>query len=405
MSHVFISYSHSDTVYAHRLAAELESQGFAIWIDERIETGDRWFRTITKAILACDAFVVVMTPEAEDSEWVEKEVLLAQRERKPIFPLLFQGKEFPLLITVHYEDVTSGDLPPLGFYNKLASVASQAAPSRKDMVHGIDIRRYKPEPEQASRTTKAKPRPVKPPPPKPSFTLPMLEWIDIPSGSVVIENHGTFHVSDFSIAKYPVTVQQYEYFVNDDGYEQRDFWTDAGWAWLQDQDNNLPSYWNAPKWHVAKHPIVGVSWYEVIAYCEWLSAKLVHEITLPTEMQWQRAAQGDDGRKFPWGDELDASRCNSEESGIGATTFVDRYPSGASPYGVYDLAGNVYEWCLNEYRDLDNMQLSGTKDRPFRGGAWGGSLDYVRCVDRDYNNPYFRHDMGGFRLSRVRPPS
>ncbi|MBN1965223.1 MAG: TIR domain-containing protein [Anaerolineae bacterium] len=131
MSHVFVSYSRKDQEYARRVEATLRARGFNVWIDERIDYGDRWFRTIVEAVEACAAFVVIMSPDAEKSEWVEREVLLAQREQKPIFPLLLSGRGFALLITTQFADVTPGageepPLPPDDFYERLAEVAPRA---------------------------------------------------------------------------------------------------------------------------------------------------------------------------------------------------------------------------------------------------------------------------------------
>jgi nucleotide-binding universal stress UspA family protein len=121
--HVFISYARGDQAYARQLAADLRSRGFGAWMDDRIDTGDRWWQTIVQAVRASAAVIVVMTPEAEQSEWVEKEILLAQREKKPVFPLLLRGQAFSLLITVQYAKVTQGQMPPDAFYERLAQVA------------------------------------------------------------------------------------------------------------------------------------------------------------------------------------------------------------------------------------------------------------------------------------------
>jgi nucleotide-binding universal stress UspA family protein len=120
--HVFISYAHEDQTYARKLAADLENHGLGVWIDDRIDFGDRWWQTVVQAVRASAAVIVVMTPEAEESEWVEREILLAQREGKPLFPLLLRGREFPLLITAQYADVTRGQMPPASFYERLARI-------------------------------------------------------------------------------------------------------------------------------------------------------------------------------------------------------------------------------------------------------------------------------------------
>jgi serine/threonine protein kinase len=118
--HVFISYARSDGAYAHRLADRMREAGLDVWIDARIEGGDRWWRTIVEAIDACAAFVVIMTPDSADSRWVEREILLADQRNKPAFPLLLSGDAFPLYINTQYMDVTGARLPPDTFYDRLA---------------------------------------------------------------------------------------------------------------------------------------------------------------------------------------------------------------------------------------------------------------------------------------------
>ncbi|MCB9457515.1 MAG: SUMF1/EgtB/PvdO family nonheme iron enzyme [Anaerolineaceae bacterium] len=126
MPHIFISYSRKNQRYVRGLAEDIRQRGFDVWLDDRIDYGDRWWRTIVKAIEDCAAFVVVMSPDAEKSEWVEREVLLAQREGKPIFPVLLEGKEFALLITTQFVNVTGGKLPADDFYDRIAAVITPA---------------------------------------------------------------------------------------------------------------------------------------------------------------------------------------------------------------------------------------------------------------------------------------
>jgi formylglycine-generating enzyme required for sulfatase activity len=95
---------------------------------------------------------------------------------------------------------------------------------------------------------------------------------------------------------------------------------------------------------LAQHPVVDVSWNEAQALCVWLQQETGQQWRLPTESEWEKAARGTDARVFPWGNDFDPQRCNVKESGNGQTTAGDAYQSGASPYGVLDLAGNVWEW-------------------------------------------------------------
>ena len=126
--HTFISYSRQDQAYARRLADWLRGRGIEPWLDDRIDFGDRWWKTIVKAIKECAAFLVVMTPESDQSEWVEKEVLLALKENKLIIPLLVRGQAFPLLIGTQPVDVTKGQMPPHGLIDRLGRKPSEERP-------------------------------------------------------------------------------------------------------------------------------------------------------------------------------------------------------------------------------------------------------------------------------------
>jgi len=122
-NHVFISYSRKDQDYVHKLEDELRKRGFDSWVDARIGSGERWWRTIVQQIRSCAAFVVVMTPDSEQSDWVEKEVMLALEEGKPVFPLLLRGRRFPILVDRQYVTVSGGRLPPRRFYERLGREA------------------------------------------------------------------------------------------------------------------------------------------------------------------------------------------------------------------------------------------------------------------------------------------
>ncbi|MDY6853135.1 MAG: SUMF1/EgtB/PvdO family nonheme iron enzyme [Thermodesulfobacteriota bacterium] len=163
--------------------------------------------------------------------------------------------------------------------------------------------------------------------------------------------------SPFFIDVYPVTNDQYERFMKEGGYTNDALWSPEGLQWRKKDNITQPKYWDDDKWNKEGHPVVGVSWYEAEAYANWAGKRL------PTEEEWERAARGTDGREYPWGDVFDKERCNSEESGIGRTTRVTRYPNGTSPDGCYDMAGNVWEWTSSYYTEEG-------AGRVFRGGGW-----------------------------------
>lgn len=231
---------------------------------------------------------------------------------------------------------------------------------------------------------------------QPTFTLPDLHWIDIPAGKVTLQENRfdesyikkgqkqTFDVPAFAISKYPVANKQHAEYVKETGKE--------------------PEYWNDSKWNDPMQPVVGVNWHDAIDFCEWLSQKSGDKILLPTEQQWQRAAQGDDNRLYPWGNQRDASRCNNDvdEKGIGKTSPVTAYEGkGDSPYGVVDMTGNVAEWCITNY-DTGSQEIDQSESRRvLRGGSWSGSrLPFFRVFNRYGDIPYRWVNTRGFRLVR-----
>ena len=216
-------------------------------------------------------------------------------------------------------------------------------------------------------------------------------WIDIPG-------------KGYSIAKYPITNAKFAKFVEAGGYQERKWWTDLGWSWHEKNKWTQPRFWTDPKWNGAEHPVVGVSWYESVAFCLWLSDITNENIMLPTEDRWQYAAQGDDGRAYPWGNEWDASRCNNnvDQRGIGKTTPVRHYEGkGDSPFSVVDMAGNVWEWCLTDYDTKANNHNGDTRLRVLHGGAWGvRNSDILRSDCCLSFTPDDWNDDWGFRISR-----
>jgi formylglycine-generating enzyme required for sulfatase activity len=153
-------------------------------------------------------------------------------------------------------------------------------------------------------------------------------------------------------------------------------------------------YWN--------HPRERVSWYQAVAFCRWLSHKLGFEISLPTEQQWERAARGPDGRLYPFGEIFDPARANTYETGIHQTSAVGIFPDGASSEGVQDLCGNVWEWCLNQYRkpEITTVDVSGAR-RVLRGGSWPNIRSFARAAYRTHNAPNSRSGSVGFRVVRL----
>ncbi len=222
-----------------------------------------------------------------------------------------------------------------------------------------------------------------------NFTLPMLEWINIPSGKVTLENNA-YTVKSFSIAKYPVTNAQFQAFIDDGGYLEHRYWNGL---------TKRVTTPGVPGWSDLTHPRETVNWYEAIAFTHWLSEKMSLSVTLPSEVQWQRAALGNkNGIMFPYGNRFDKNKANTKESEINKTTPVDQYPQGVSSLGVMDLSGNVWEWCLSEDRTLQSAKVSIQELPVIRGGSWLSFQSFARATYRRNLNPASRFNDLGFRV-------
>ena len=145
-----------------------------------------------------------------------------------------------------------------------------------------------------------------------------------------------------------------------------------------------PEYWEDEQWNRSDHPVVGVCWYEAEAYAKWAGKRL------PTEEEWEKAARGTGGRSYPWGDAFDQEKCNTSESNVNGTTPVTKYVNGLSPYGCYDMAGNVWEWTASLYKEK-------RADRVIRGGSWLSEPDNARSANRVRYLPTDRLNDVGFR--------
>jgi len=239
------------------------------------------------------------------------------------------------------------------------------------------------------------------------------------------------------IARYPTTVAQMAAFMAAKGYaEDAAWWTEAGRAWrqgrwdsqvqekrLQDwlrrrppEQRGAPMWWDEQKLHPSR-PVVGVSWFEAMAYCCWLHAVLLsatkdllpdrYEVRLPTEAEWERAARGRAGRIYAWGDDpWDEERANIEMK-IGHASPVGMYPRGATAQdmsGLHDLTGNVWEWTLSLYREYPYRDDDGRNDRKaegprvVRGGSWFNSQRGARGASRNRDDPVNFSTLIGFRV-------
>lgn len=200
-------------------------------------------------------------------------------------------------------------------------------------------------------------------------------WVDLPA---------------YEIGKYPVTNEEYYLFIYQSNYK-----LPKGWIGFRYTEGTQ------------RHPVVGVSMHDAVAYCNWLSKATKREYRLPTEAEWEKACRGVDGRIYPWGEDFDPWRCNTLESGLEGTSAVDVYvPAGVSPMGAVDMCGNVWEWTSSPllpypYDPDPPPPARGEQYRyVVRGGAWNYTRKLARCAAREGNIPDYVSPSLGFRIAR-----
>jgi iron(II)-dependent oxidoreductase len=225
-------------------------------------------------------------------------------------------------------------------------------------------------------------------------------------------------VPAFKIARLPVTNGEYAHFVEEGGYERREFWGEEGWEWREKENWTRPLYWRrdgAGGWAERRmfeegavepdHPVTGVSWYESEAYARFAGKRL------PTEAEWEKAASWDGARKrrYAWGDEEPSDAfCNFDMRRWG-TTPAGAFPAGASPCGCLDMSGNVWEWTATPfegfpgfepfpYPEYSEVWFDGDH-RVLKGGSWATRASLLRTSFRNFFRRHFRIAFAGIRLA------
>jgi formylglycine-generating enzyme required for sulfatase activity len=291
--------------------------------------------------------------------------------------------------------------------------------------------------------------------------VPHLAWCKVPAGPFLFgansdeeayDNEKPQHeltLPTFYMAPYPITNAQFTPFIEDGGYQNRQWWTASGWAWRNGAEPDLsliteenlrkayayllaqrpierrgePFFWHDEQLNLPTQPITGVNWYEAMAYCAWLQQQLtVHgqsfaidgvtltmlltsgawQARLPTEAEWEKAAGWDAAtghkRIYAWGDEWDETKANVE-SNIGLPSTVGIFPADRAPCGALDMTGNVWEWTVSQYTDSYRHDARHDPEeetlRVLRGGAWGSDRRLARVSYRSRVRPEnFSDDVG-----------
>ncbi|MCP4363550.1 MAG: SUMF1/EgtB/PvdO family nonheme iron enzyme [Chloroflexi bacterium] len=473
---IFVSHSSKDAEMAQRVAHDLRANGYDIFITpDSIRPGEKWVPAIGRGLDESGVFLVLLTPNAINSKWVNNEANTAialdnENEARLLFlnvqdckppslwrqwqSLSFRDKEYEwnmeaLLSELKRETVSSPQIsrPPAQpetpdpkpekaptdskrqqqeaqvkpLYRQLQqaqangdwlSVLTLAAkidvllPDYRNVaaLQAVALQQLqKPAPQLEPRRSGRKKSPALPKVPGTSGDTFVhektgLEFVRVPAGEFKYGDKGEKRkLPEYWISKTAVTHAVYKRFIDANlNYDVpiRD-----------DDDMDRPYNWNKQKRTFpadkADHPVVFVTWYDAVAFCEWAG------LQLPTEEQWEKAARGTDGRKYPWGNNDPTDKLCNFDDNVGKTTPVGQYlPQGDSPYGCVDMSGNVWEWCLNKYKTPQDTAVDKSDDwRVLRGGSWGGNADFARAASRSLFSPGYRDLDVGFQVVVVRPPS
>ncbi len=408
---VFVSHHHSDEEdrFTARLVTDLERAGADVWVDTKGITSGNFIRKMNEGLAGRHWLLLVMSPAALRSEWVQEEVDAALHQVK--------GKHMLGVIPIVMLPCDEALIPPVWATLHRYDATKRYESARDGLLRAMGLPQLAPEQSQPPNTPPVFFAPASPGP-TPAPWLP--EWLaqrgftarkdgaveyilppicDVPTGSFLMgsDRRKDSHASGdelpqhmvllnvFQIGKHPVTVAEYACFVRA-GHRDRE-----------------PSQWQTQLGRL-HHPVDYVSWDDAIAYAKWLTDCSGQPWRLPSEAEWEKAARGTDGRIYPWDDTFDISCANTKEGKKGNTTPVGSYPSGVSPYGAMDMAGNVWEWTSSIYKPYPYNASDGreraepTKNHVLRGGEWNSSAQRARVACRDHRRS-LNPDFGGFRLA------
>jgi formylglycine-generating enzyme required for sulfatase activity len=245
------------------------------------------------------------------------------------------------------------------------------------------------------------PTPLPPPPTPTPIPIPTEEkrerslMVTIPAGEFTMGNDQgreeerpahTVFVDAFEMDLFEVTNEDFAKFVDETGYVTEAEKAADGATWRTRGEGK------------ERHPVVEVSWSDAVAYCQWLGKRL------PTEAEWEKAARGTEGLIYPWGNEWVPSKANTKDSGLRGTTVVGSFAESISPYGLFDMAGNVWEWTSDWYEAYPGSDFQseyfGQKYKVIRGGGWFAESDRVRTTYRSCTSVEATNDNLGFRCAR-----
>ncbi len=346
-----------------------------------------------------------------------------ERQNLPELKILLKYiKQIRSVVLTYLNQINSADLSvqaPLWYW--LLQHESQHAETISIVLALHQLQKHQPQ----STTDFLQPIPIKSPVPSTKCLLsePLADMVQVSAGDftqgsnspTALDNEQPAHsvsLPSYWIDRRPVNCGQYRQFIEAGGYEQKQWWTQAGWQWQQSQGIHQPLYWHnfqgaseETEALIENHPVCGVSWYEAAAYARFVGKRL------PTEAEWAKAASWDvtaqRSRPYPWGESLDI-QCNYGRR-VGGTTHVDQFEQYKSPYGCEDMLGNVWEWTdtwFAPYPDFNPFPYAGYSQtyfdqahRVLRGGSWATPRWVLRNSFRNWYHPHRREVFAGFRCA------
>jgi formylglycine-generating enzyme required for sulfatase activity len=430
---VFLCHSSNDKPTVRELYQRLKQEGWIDpWLDEeKLYPGQNWNLEIEKAVEAADAILVCLSNNSITKEgYVQRElrIVLDYADYKPegtlyLIPIRLEDCEPPRRLRPwQYADYFEKDrdrayqrlLVSLRMRAKSLGISvekPQAKPASEKPKPSLERESIGPpkaksaqeKPKVESKLKAIEPADKYTPDGHAIYTFNGVEFVKVPAGKFLMGSadkdksaagrekpqHTVDLPYEYYIGRFPVTNEQYAAYVKAKGIEH----PVSGWERKRD------------------HPVVKVSWKDAMAYCQWLDELLKGKLPsglvlrLPTEAEWEKAARGEKGLIYPWGDRFDKTKCNTSEGGEGGTTPVGAYsPQGDSPYGCADMSGNVWEWTHSLFKPYPYQGNDGREDeksggnRVLRGGSFYSDEGLARCAFR-YNFPFvFLFDLRGFRV-------
>lgn len=393
---VFLCHSKDDKPTVRELYRRLVNDGFEAWLDEeKLLPGQDWDLEIRKAVRESNVVVVCLSKGSiTKTGYVQKEIRFAldvadeqPEETTFIIPARLEECEAPIRLSkwqwvdlftapgyeqlkkalIHQANKTGKLVAPVALQNKSSDTLEPqmvCIPAGKFLMGSTR--------EQVARAIR--------------------DGVDKNWTRAEIPQH-TVELSEYLIGKYPITNLEYRTFLREAKY--------------------MPRGWEGERFSAEKedHPVVNVSWSDAHAYCAWLSEKTGKLYSLPTEAEWEKAARGEEGRLYPWGNRFSLHYANTLETKLGGTSEVGQFsPRGDSPYGCADMAGNVWEWCNDwfdehEYRNRVGQRVKDPlgpdvgETRVLRGGSFYFNRAHARCALRYWHYPnHMLRSMVGFRV-------